>query len=344
MTLSTQLQTIAVARKTRRSQREPAYSRSLVELADQYLRLVDRKRRPNTVLNYSAHLRRFVNWLQAEQGADVAGKISPTMIEVYGEMYKLLEQTGKYKASTVNNHLNPVRGFIRWLIAEAAVFDHAPDTGEPWITETRVNQWLADVPDTSRPMRKERALNADEVRNLLDAIADPRDRALFTLLVGSGLRVSEACALRAGDIQIRPDGAAIVHVLDGKGGKPRQVVIADTVLGPIYAWSLKCDLRLGDTADTRPLWPAHQGEGCKSLSRIRVYQLLQSYAARAGLNCHISPHSLRHTYGTERYRAERDPVSVAEALGHSGLAYIQTYVKSVESAEAAPFKPSWEEQ
>jgi site-specific recombinase XerD len=77
------------------------------------------------------------------------------------------------------------------------------------------------------------------------------------------------------------------------------------------------------------------------VTRIRVYQLLQGYAATAKINHRISAHNLRHTYGTEPYRAERDPLAVANALGHQGLAYVQTYVKEVETGEAQPFRPDW---
>ncbi len=346
-----QRQEIVAARARRDSQ-----FRGIEAAALAWLKIVARKRRPSTVENYRLHLKNFCIWL-AGRGINITAQIGPDELREYGERSRQQEESGAYKASTVNNHLNPVRLWLRWLIAEAAVFDRAPDTGEPWVSETRVNEWLADVKDTSRPTRKDRALSAAEVARLLDAIHDPRDRALFSLLAGSGLRVSEACALRAGDVEVRPDGAGIVHVLDGKGGKRRAVVVDSSVVGHVYAWAVAADLRLGDTADTRPLWPPHRptipgtkvpgnlgswdGEG-RSVTRIRVYQLLQDYAKTAGIARRISPHNLRHTYGTERYRQERDPLAVANALGHTGLAYVQTYVKEVETGEAKPFKPGWE--
>lgn len=335
--LSTQSQT-EIIRSTGRTQ---PYRRTLADLAVDYMHIVAKKHRPGTVTNYTFQIRRFIVWLEG-QGAKNAesGYLSPHILKKYGDLWTYYEKSGKYKASTVNNHLVAVRLFLFWLIAEGAVFDRSPE-GLAWITETRVKQWLADVPDTSRPTRKERALSPDEVRCLLDAITDPRDLALFTLLAGSGLRVSECCSLRPADIEIRPDGAGIVHVLDGKGGKSRQVVISNSVIGHVYAWALTANFRLGDTTDIRSLWP-NQRNVDKAIGRIRVYQLLQDYAKAAKINRHISPHTLRHTYGTERYRFDRDPVAVAEALGHSGLAYVTTYVKNVETAEAKPFVPEWE--
>jgi len=339
MKLSTQAQSAVIVSPTRKTRQVP-YQRPVIDLVGDYLSLIGKRRRAATIQNYTAHLVRFGAWLK-KNGATLSGQVSPELIREYGELYTGLERSGQYKASTVNNHLNPVRGFLKWMIAEGVVFERTPE-GLPWITETRVTQWLPDVPDTSRPTRKERALSAKEVKRLLKAINDPRDFALFALMAGSGLRVSECCALRAADIQIRPDGAGIVHVLDGKGGKQRAVVISASVVGHLYAWSLKANLRLGDTTDKRSLWTTRRGEAPGHISRIRVYQLLQDYAKAAGINRKISPHNLRHTYGTERYREERDAVAVADALGHSGLDYVQTYVKSVESGEAKPFAPEWE--
>lgn len=324
-----------------RADRQHNLLRSLDDMAIEWLKVVARRRRPSTVENYRQRLILFTRWLRDKRHVRVVGGISPDDLRALAEHTRQMETGGRYKASTVNSYLNPVRLWLRWLIAEAAVFDRAPDSGEPWVTEARVNEWLADVKDTSRPTRKERALSADEVGQLLAAITDPRDRALFSLLAGAGLRVSECCALRAGDVQVRPDGAGIVHVIEGKGGRQREVVVHRGVVGHLYAWALLADLRLGDPTDARTLWPPRSGEG-KALSRIRVYQLLQQYAKAAGIQRKLSPHNLRHTYGTERYRAERDPLAVANALGHAGLAYVTTYVKDVESSEAEPFAPKWE--
>ncbi len=312
----------------------------LGELADRWVALMSRKRRASTVNNYRDHLLRFCEWMEG-RGVTIAGQISPEYLMAYGQLWKTREVEQTYKAASVNNHLTPIRSFLTWLIAEAAVFDRAPDTNEPWITETRMREWLSDVPDTSRPTRKQRALSSEEVSKLLSVITEPRDLALFTLMAGSGLRVSECCVLRASDIEIRPDGNAIVHVINGKGGKSRRVVISSKVLYPLKVWARQIELRLNDPTDDRPLWPSSRSKASHVLTRIRVYQLLEDYAKAAGLNRKISPHNLRHTYATERYYHERNAVTLAETLGHSNLDYIGWYVKDADARDAKPFDPSW---
>jgi integrase len=317
-----------------------AFEQPIGYLADQYLALKARRWRPLTSDVNRSHVLRFCEWLE-ERDVGLAGRISPALITAYGLEWQAAEQKHLYKAATVNNHLNAVRGFLIWLVNEAAVFERTPE-GLPWITETRIRQYLADVQDTSRPTRKQNAPSEEEMRRLLAVMSDPRDRAFFTLLAGSGLRVSECCALRAGDVEIRDDGAGIVHVVEGKGGKSRKVVVAGSIVGVVYAWAISAGLRLGDSGDKRKLWPPKHGEEGRGITRVRAYQLLTQYAKEAKIAHKVTPHNLRHFYGTERYRAERDPVAVAEALGHTGLDYVQTYVKQVEAHEAKPFDPELE--
>lgn len=319
----------------------------LGELADRWVKIVSRRRAKGTAALYRDHVLRFCEWLEG-QGVTLGGQVSPDSVAAYGEAWQAHEQNGQYKAATVNNHLNAIRLFLRWLIAEGAVFERAGASNDPWITESRVKEWLAPVHESAQPTRKQNAPTNDEVQRLRAAVTNPRDFALFTFLAGSGLRVSECCALRACDFTLRPDGAAIVHVLNGKGGKDRDVVIAESVVRPILDWCATNNLRLGDLADSRPIWtPLDRSRTLtrsesKGITRIRVYQLLEQYCTAAGLTHKVSPHNLRHYFGTELYRNTKDPDRVASALGHSGLGYIQTYVKSVEAAEAEPNLPGWE--
>jgi integrase/recombinase XerC len=340
MTLPTQPQTNRAVEPSQARARRGAFEQPIGYLADQYLALKARRWRPLTCDVNRSHILRFCEWLE-ERDVGLAGKVSPELITAYGLEWHAAELKHLYKAATVNNHLNAVRGFLIWLVNEVAVFERTPE-GLPWVTETRIRQYLSDVPDTSRPTRKQNAPSDDEMRRLLAVMSDPRDRAFFTLLAGSGLRVSECCALRAGEVEIREDGAGIVHVIEGKGGKSRKVVVAGSIVGVVYAWAISAGLRLGDPSDKRKLWPPKHGEEGRGITRVRAYQLLAQYAEAAKIGRKITPHHLRHFYGTERYRAERDPVAVAEALGHTGLDYVQTYVKQVEAHEAKPFDPELE--
>jgi site-specific recombinase XerD len=108
-------------------------------MLEAWLELSARDLRSASIANYRGQLERFAKWL-ALRLITITEEISPTELRDYGELWRLQEQQREYKASTVNNHLNPVRRWLRWLIAEAAVFDRAPDTNEPWNTVARVDE------------------------------------------------------------------------------------------------------------------------------------------------------------------------------------------------------------
>jgi site-specific recombinase XerD len=331
----------SASRSIRRVSRD-AYGLGLDEAVELFIKSLPSKHSDATRRNYRAHLLRFCAWLR-QQDVPITGGISPDNLQDYKATLIEREVIGQRKASTINNHLSPIRSFLVYLITEEGVFERTPD-GRPWITESRVKRWMDNISDSARPTRKERALDVDESFELLAVISHPRDLALFALLLGSGLRVSEACVLRAGDLEVRPDGAGIVHVIAGKGGKDRRVLISAEVTGRVYAWANLCDLRLGDARDVRGLWPGLKdlGEKNRPITRFRVYELLNDYAKTAGITHRVSPHNLRHTFGTEAYRLSHDPQAVASTLGHSGLGTLTSYIKDIEMEEAQPITPRWE--
>lgn len=161
--------------------------------------------------------------------------------------------------------------------------------------------------------RLPRVLKADELTALLDEPPariddDPpevrwRDDAVLELLYGSGLRVSELCGLRPGDVDLR---AATVTVW-GKGGKQRQVPIT-----PAAADALRA---LAPTSDAVFV----NGRG-KRLTPRDVRRIIDR---RAPSPTH--PHALRHTFATHLLDGGADLRVVQELLGHADLATTQRY-------------------
>ena len=330
-------------------QRQYSVDRGLREAARDWIETLRGKRgaRPNTVQLYERHVNAFIEFLEME-GVGMTGGISPDNLRDYNRIWVAAFETRQKKSSTINNHYAPIRKFLAWLIAERAVYvtvpNGQPDAGNPWITEGRVRQWLASFPEDRTHMKKESAVTVDEARKLIAVVTDPRDRALFSLMLGSGVRVSEAAALKACDVRVRKDKAGIVYVDNGKGGKSREVTVDAAVLLPVVTWAKLAGLRLGDESDKRPLWPGDKKrkERKASISRFRIHDLLTEYALTAGLR-HFSPHNLRHHFGTELYRQTRDPHRVATELGHAGLGTVNAYVNAVEVEDRTPYKAEWAE-
>jgi integrase/recombinase XerC len=144
-----------------------------------------------------------------------------------------------------------------------------------------------------------------------------RDAAILETIYSCGLRVSELCALQVQDINWEDQ---LVRVR-GKGKKERQVPIGAPALEAIrFYWSKlthpPCGIMPVFVANANKLWPMYP----------RLIQLrLKRYLEIAGLDPHLTPHKLRHSYATHMLDAGADLRSVQELLGHAHLVTTEVY-------------------
>jgi integrase/recombinase XerC len=143
-----------------------------------------------------------------------------------------------------------------------------------------------------------------------------RDVAILETIYSCGLRVSELCGLNAADVDW---GEELVRVR-GKGRKERLVPIGRPALQAIKNyWSLLEQSPAGNA----PVFLSEGGRG--GVSARSLQQRLKRHLAAAGLDPHITPHKLRHSYATHLLDAGADLRSVQELLGHAHLATTQVY-------------------
>ena len=148
-----------------------------------------------------------------------------------------------------------------------------------------------------------------------DALA-LRDHALFELMYGSGLRLSEIHGLDTGDVWLDEGWVRVT----GKGRKQRQVPLTGKSVE-----ALKNYLPLRQTAsDGKALFTGRNGT---RLSQRQIQKRLESWAAQNGDGRHISPHMMRHSYASHLLQSSRDIRAVQELLGHSSLSTTQIYTK-----------------
>ncbi len=139
-----------------------------------------------------------------------------------------------------------------------------------------------------------------------------RDVALLTLLLGTGIRVSECVGLDLNDVDLQLGG---IHILR-KGGKEATVYFGDEV-----------EIALLDYLEEREhIIPAEGHENAlflslqnKRISVRSVEKLVKKYASRVTTLKKITPHKLRSTYGTSLYQATEDIYLVADVLGHNDV-------------------------
>lgn len=166
---------------------------------------------------------------------------------------------------------------------------------------------LPRLPYGRRPKRIPRVLGRDEVRELLACTRQRQPRLVLTMIYGTGMRISEAVALRVSDIESRE---MTILVARGKGNKQRLVPLSSRLLEELRAWWL---------THRNPQWmfPGHDPNRPINVGLVQNACLMA--ATQAGLKPGVTPHTLRHTFATELLEAGIDLLTIQKILGHTSL-------------------------
>jgi integrase/recombinase XerC len=212
-----------------------------------------------------------------------------------------------------------VRGFLRFLARHHGI---SPDA----IAGLRGPRLKPPVP---------RALRIDQAREVVTdtgsiertPLLALRDQALFTLLYGCGLRISEALALNVRDA---PRAGIGLRVL-GKRSKERLVPVLPAVDAAVAAYLAA----RGGPAGEAPLFLGARGD---RLDAAVAQKALRDYRRLAGLPEHTTPHALRHSFATHLLGAGADLRAIQELLGHASLSTTQRYT----SVDAVQLLATWQ--
>jgi site-specific recombinase XerD len=245
---------------------------------------------------YGQHVRAYAAWL--------AGRTEPGL--------PIVDPQGRdHAARDFKRHLKADQGWKPSSVNLAlAAVDH-------------FNRFLglgsANVKRESLAQAAPRALSEDQQRALLRAaeVSRPRDRAIVTLLLYTGLRLHELVALDVEDVAVSARKGLVV-VRSGKGDVYREVPLnrpCREVLGPLLTVR-----RAAAEGGDRALFVGPHGA---RLTARSIDRAVRSVAARAGLD--LSAHVLRHTCVTNLVRAGNDLVLVAELAGHRRLETTRRY-------------------
>lgn len=180
---------------------------------------------------------------------------------------------------------------------------------------------VATLKAPKAPERLPKAVDAEPLNQLfdhaqLDDKLDIRDQAIFELLYGSGLRLSEVHGLNLEDVLLDEGWVSVV----GKGNKQRQVPLVRSSVAAIRAYLPHRWAVNNETA----LFTNQLG---KRLSQRQIQNRLRDWALKNGSPQHLSPHMLRHSYASHLLQAAGDIRAVQELLGHSNLSTTQIYTK-----------------
>ena len=216
-----------------------------------------------------------------------------------------LHRRGK-SGKTLQRMLSSLRTFFRWGLREGRMRDN-PAEG-------------IRAPKTGRRLPK--ALDVDQINTLLDSksASDPlqlRDQAIMEMIYSSGLRLAEVLSLDIDTIDFR-DAALVVT---GKGSKSRHLPVGAPALNAVRDWIKARKLLLKEDGE-KALFISQRG---KRLSPRSVQDRLARLARARGLDQHLHPHMLRHSFATHMLESSGDLRAVQELLGHANLSTTQVY-------------------
>ena len=172
------------------------------------------------------------------------------------------------------------------------------------------------VPFAKVPAKQPELLNREEIARMIAACLHPAKRMLLQTIYATGLRVSEACALKVRDIDSARDRMC-VRVECAKGGKGRQSILSPTLLELLRAYVRYAKPRVWlftDSTDTKPM------DLCMAQ---RAYY---AACARAGITKTGGIHTLRHCFATHLLEGGVDLYTIQKLLGHSDIGTTGRYL------------------
>lgn len=268
--------------------------------------LNERRYSPHTLDAYSRDLSGFFDF-----AAEHLGKVPETAdlakLEVRDFRAYLSQRAARHiDKSSLARELSTLKNFFKWL----ARYDILRNPALSVIRTPRRAKVLPkalEVNDTFNVI--------DEAQNLAsNSWQGLRDTAIFTLLYGCGLRISEALSLNVGDI-----GNNDFLRIKGKGNKERIVPLLPVVVENINKYLAECPYQ---PKQGEPLFLGARGD--RLVPRI-IQRQMQKIRAYLGLPDNLTPHALRHSFATHLLTEGTDLRSIQELLGHASLTTTQRY-------------------
>jgi integrase len=271
---------------------------------------------PHSKRAYGSALNHFLAWYHSES--------RPPVSKAVVNAYKAQLEEAHLSASTINVRLAAVRR----LVSEAA------DNG---LISPDLAAGIAKVKGASRlGVRTGNWLDRRQAERLINApntatIAGRRDRALFSVLIGCGLRRSEAAALTFTHIQQR-EGRWVIVDLVGKHGRIRSVPMPAWAKIAIDEWSAASGIHIG------PVFrPVNKGDRVTqgSLSGNCIRLVLRKYTSELGV-ANLAPHDLRRTYARLAHQGRAKLEQIQISLGHASVQTTERYLGVRQNLADAP--------
>ena len=225
-----------------------------------------------------------------------------------------------------------VRRWLLWLLNEKKLDAATVNVAIAALRQLFTTLGRPDVMQYVRGVRKQHrapdVLSGTEVERLFAAATNLKHRAMFMLLYGAGLRISELLALTSADIDSQ---RMVIHVRETKTRHDRIVPLSPRMLQAM-----------------RQYWRAHRPKGRwmfpgrapgSQMTRVAVSEAMRNCARAAGISKRIHPHLLRHAFATHLLELGADLRTVQILLGHRSLTSTTRYTHLTEARRFALGSP-----
>jgi integrase/recombinase XerD len=276
---------------------------------------------PQTIRTYNTEIRMFVAYAVGELGKELS-ELTAEDVSLYRE-----HLINGYASATAAKKLAVLRRFLIFTFMTGA---------------TSVNPEALRFFAKSPRVRQDPAYNVlteDELQRMLNAArADNyRDYVMLAVMAGCGLREAEVVGLKLSDFQDAGNDAVMLRVL-GKGDKIRNVPISPDLWRLVQRYVLLSGRSLNSHIDARkPLLTSRVGKD-KPLTTRSVQNIVKKYVRAAGITKPISPHSIRHTVGTNMAVNEAPLLVIQQFLGHSDPKTTMRYIRRAEELASKAYQ------
>ena len=253
----------------------------------------------HTVSAYGRDLGQFLRWLETRQIAAWSD------IDIHCVRAFITERHRAGSSGTsLARALSSLRAWFRHLAARGLMVANPAQGLRP----------------PKSPRRLPRTLDVDQVQHVLEQHAQGvlalRDQAMWETLYSCGLRVSELVGLSLEDVDLRSGEARVL----GKGQKQRVVPIGRFAIDLLQRWLAQRGTLL--KGDECALFVNHRGQ---RLTTRGVQKRLATWCLAHGIDIHLHPHMLRHSFASHLLESSGDLRAVQELLGHANISTTQIY-------------------
>ncbi len=271
-------------------------------------------RSPVTVRGYVGDLMLFARWAarQGEPSSFSFSAITPAQVQAYRQW--LLEQGAK--PQTINRRLAALAAYGQWAVQRGWLQTNpAQHVRSVATSRALAPRWLDKNQRSALVRAVEKDVQSAKARYPRLWVLRQRDAAAVLLLLHTGLRLSELCALRLADIQLS-ERKGLLTVRAGKGLKQRTIPLNASARQAAAAW-----LEVRPQAATDALFT---GQRSRKMDPAAVQRAVTRAAAAAHLS-QVTPHVLRHTFAKTLLDEGVSLEKVAALLGHSNLNTTRIY-------------------